>query len=147
MTQGPDALRRAQIAAEAMGWLTTPYRHQASVKGQGADCLGLVRGVHRVLIGPEPEAPPPYRSSPRHWEAGEPLLDAAKRHLIETASPEQGDVLLFRLRHSAPVSHCAIMLEADRFIHAYQGRGVITSSFSSYWKRRLAAVFSFPEAR
>ena len=38
---------REQIVAAARGWVGTPYRHQASLKGIGADCLGLVRGVWR----------------------------------------------------------------------------------------------------
>ena len=50
----------AAAAAEARLWLGTPYRHQAALRGVGCDCLGLVRGVWRALIGPEPEDPPPY---------------------------------------------------------------------------------------
>jgi NlpC/P60 family putative phage cell wall peptidase len=51
-------LERA-VVAEAMDWIGTPYRHQASRKGVGCDCLGLVRGVWRALYGREPEAPGP----------------------------------------------------------------------------------------
>ena len=43
----------------ARGWLGTPYHHQASVKGVGCDCLGLIRGLWRELCGPEPEKMPP----------------------------------------------------------------------------------------
>ncbi|HMM10451.1 MAG TPA: peptidase, partial [Paracoccus solventivorans] len=50
-------LRAVEIAR---GWIGTPYVHQGSVKGAGADCLGLIRGVWRELYGTEPEAPPPY---------------------------------------------------------------------------------------
>ncbi|MEE8633091.1 MAG: hypothetical protein V3S93_01305 [Methyloceanibacter sp.] len=50
--------------AKARGWLGTPYHHQASVKGVGCDCLGLVRGLWRELCGPEPEAMPRYT---RDW--------------------------------------------------------------------------------
>ena len=51
---------RAAIIAEARGWIGTPYCHQASLKGAGCDCLGLIRGVWRALYGAEPEAPGPY---------------------------------------------------------------------------------------
>src|SRR3989338_4143365 len=54
-------LTRQAIVAAARSWIGTPYRHQASLKGAGCDCLGLVRGVWRELYGDEPEAPPPYR--------------------------------------------------------------------------------------
>ena len=48
----------ACIVREARTWLGTPYLHQASVRGAGCDCLGLVRGVWRALYGREPEAVP-----------------------------------------------------------------------------------------
>ncbi|MEO1658895.1 MAG: NlpC/P60 family protein [Pseudomonadota bacterium] len=134
-----------RVVAEAMTWLATPYRHQASAKGQGADCLGLVRGVYRALHGSEPETPAPYLSSPLRWDPGEPLLGAATRNLAECQSTSPGSVVLFRLRRAAPVSHCGIIVSTDRFIHAYRGRGVITSAWGSYWRHRLAATFVFPE--
>ena len=59
-----EARLRARIVAEALSWVGTPYRDQASCKGAGCDCLGLVRGVWRAVIGPEPEAMPPYS---RDW--------------------------------------------------------------------------------
>ena len=40
-----------RVIAAARGWLGTPYHDQASVKGVGCDCLGLVRGVWRDLYG------------------------------------------------------------------------------------------------
>ena len=49
-------MKREDIVAAARGWIGTPYRHQASLKGAGCDCLGLVRGVWREMVGPEPVA-------------------------------------------------------------------------------------------
>jgi cell wall-associated NlpC family hydrolase len=40
-----EVISRSAIVAEARTWIGTPYRHQASLKGVGCDCLGLVRGV------------------------------------------------------------------------------------------------------
>jgi len=39
------------IVAEARRWIGTPYRHQASLIGVGCDCLGLVRGIWRAVVG------------------------------------------------------------------------------------------------
>lgn len=144
---------RADVAAAARGWLGTPYRHQASEKGVGADCLGLLRGVWREVVGPEPETPPPYR--PDWAEVGEDelMLDAAKRRLIEkpVAAAEAGDVALFRMCPGAAVKHCAIISDVGgpewRMIHAYWGRAVVESWMGPWWRRRLAAVFAFPETR
>ena len=48
------------IVQAARGWIGTPYVHQASVKGGGTDCLGLVRGIWREFFGAEPEVMPAY---------------------------------------------------------------------------------------
>lgn len=39
----------ADIVAAARGWIGTPYLHQASLKGVGTDCLGLVRDRKSVV--------------------------------------------------------------------------------------------------
>ncbi len=139
-------ITRPQILAEARGWIGTPYMHQASAKGAGCDCLGLVRGVWRSLYGDEPEPTPAY--SPDWAEGGgaEALLEAARRWLKETpldaAAP--GDVLLFRMDAHSPVKHAAIMDEGGRIIHAYWGRAVVCSSLGAWWRARCAAAFQFP---
>lgn len=141
---------RAKIVAAARGWLGTPYRHQASVKGVGADCLGLVRGVWREVVGAEPEAVAPYSPDWAEVEAGERLLEAARRWLVEISveAARPGDVLLFRMSPEAAIKHCAILSADDgpelRMIHAYWGRAVVESWMGGWWRRRLAAVFRFP---
>lgn len=76
---------REAIVAEARAWIGTPYRHQASLKGIGCDCLGLVRGVWRNCIGDEPEVPPPYASDWAEAKGDETLAAAALRHLVPVA--------------------------------------------------------------
>lgn len=91
-------LLRTWIVEAAREWLGTPYRHQASVRGQGCDCLGLIRGVWRDAIGPEPEYVAPYDSSWMGAETEERLAAAMCRHFRERpARPiAPGTVLLFR---------------------------------------------------
>jgi NlpC/P60 family putative phage cell wall peptidase len=141
------------IANTARGWLGTPYRHQASAKGVGCDCLGLVRGVWRELYGAEPEAMPAYRPDWAETGARETLLEAARRHLIEIALGDErpGDVLLFRMAADAVVKHAAILIASPsaadpqpRMIHAYWGRAVVESWIGPWWRRRLAFAFRFP---
>lgn len=136
--------------AEARRWIGTPYLHQASVLGAGADCLGLLRGVWRRLYGEEPQAVPAYTedwAEPDHhevlhaaatrWLIAKPLLDAA-----------EGDVLLFRMRDGSIAKHLGLQSHVGdhpQFIHSYTGHGVIESSLSVPWQRRVAARFCFPE--
>jgi cell wall-associated NlpC family hydrolase len=51
MTEAAAADTRARVVALARTWLGTPYHHQASLRGAGADCLGLLRGVYAELYG------------------------------------------------------------------------------------------------
>ncbi len=136
------------VVAAARGWIGTPYRHQASLKGAGADCLGLVRGVWREVVGPEPEAVPAYSQD---WsEAGrrDDLREALRRWLAPADQALPGTVLLFRMREGSVAKHLGILSVqggAARFIHAYSGRGVVESPLSRPWERRVVALFRFPE--
>jgi NlpC/P60 family putative phage cell wall peptidase len=132
----------AAIVAEARAWLGTPYRHQASLKGVGCDCLGLLRGVWRAVVGVEPEGPPPYSAD---WaEAGaDALMAAARRHLAEAPEVAPGRVLLFRWRDGLPAKHCAIATSAATMVHAHDGAAVAEVAFRPWWGRHLAGVFAF----
>lgn len=139
-------MKRCEIVEAARGWLGTPYRHQASTKGVGADCLGLLRGVWTELLGPEPETPPPYTPDWAEALGEEQLLQAARRHLCETtiSTVQAGDVLLFRMGLGHPAKHCAIVSAPGRIIHAYWGRSVCETRLVPWWERRIAGAFTFP---
>lgn len=134
------------IIAAARGWLGTPYQHQASLKGVGCDCLGLVRGVWRDVYGEEPEQPPPYSADWAESGSGETLLEAARRHLVEIPDTEYapGDVLLFRWKPYLPAKHAGIAMPMGRMIHAQDGANVCEVSLSPWWLKRLCFVFRFP---
>jgi NlpC/P60 family putative phage cell wall peptidase len=137
---------RAAIVTEARAWIGTPYRHQASLKGVGCDCLGLVRGVWRNCIGDEPEALPPYAPDWAEARSDETLAAAALRHLVPVARADvgPGDVLLFRWRDGFVAKHVAIASSERTMIHAHDGAAVCEIAFAPWWKRRLAYAFRFP---
>jgi NlpC/P60 family putative phage cell wall peptidase len=133
------------IVAIARSWIGTPYVHQASLKGAGCDCLGLLRGVWREKTGEEAETPPPYSPD---WElaGNESLRDGMARHLtsIPLAAIAPGDVLLFRMAARAPAKHCAILAERDgrlTLIHARQNKRVSEETFTTFWRSKLAYAF------
>ena len=141
--------RGAEVLARAGGWLGTPYLHQASCKGAGTDCLGLLRGLWREIYGAEPRVVPPYTPDWSEPQGREDLLEAARQFLlpVETGQDGPGDVLLFRMRHGAVAKHLGILAqtgEAASFIHAYSGHGVVLSPLSAPWRRKIAAIFRFP---
>jgi NlpC/P60 family putative phage cell wall peptidase len=139
-----------RIVAEARLWIGTPYLHQASVRGAGTDCLGLLRGIWRAVHGTEPEKVPPYTDDWAEPSKQEVLLEASQRWLVakSTWEAELGDVLVFRMREGSIAKHLGLQSaigEHPRFVHSYTGHGVIESSLSRPWQRRIAARFAFPK--
>lgn len=135
------------VVAEARRWIGTPYVDQQSLCGVGCDCLGLVRGVWREVVGPEPTAVPPYS---RDWgETGsvEVMMDGALRWMLPTPleAAQAGCVVLFRMRSWAIAKHCGILTGEGTMIHARERLGVIEEQFHGSWQRRAAAAFSFPK--
>lgn len=144
-----DRCARADVVEVARSWIGTPYIHQTSTKGAGTDCLGLIRGVWRELMGAEPEALPAYTPDWSEIDRVERLRAGADRHLVRVDAAERpGDVLLFRMKGQAVAKHLGILGEARpgarTLIHAYSGHGVVESPLGPAWARRVVAVFAFP---
>lgn len=144
---GPGDALRARVVAEARGWIGTPYRHQASCRGAGADCLGLIRGVWRGVLGAEPEPVPPYTPDWSEPARVEILMTAAARWMrpVPLAERGPGDVILFRMQDRGVAKHLGILATGQSFIHAYSGQAVVESPLSTPWARRIAGCFAFPE--
>lgn len=138
------------IVDRARRWIGTPYVHQASTRGAGTDCLGLLRGMWREMRGSEPEAVPAYTADWAEPGGLEVLEAAARRWLVGKALADEapGDVLLFRMRDGGIAKHLGITGEVGvraSFIHAYSGHAVVESHLTAPWRRRIAARFAFPE--
>jgi len=137
-----------RVVQTARGWIGTPYRHQASTRGAGTDCLGLLRGVWREIYGDEPEDVPAYTPDWSEPQGEERLWRAALRHLQVQQGRAAGDLLLFRMRAGGVAKHLGIagrIGPEPTFIHAYTGHGVVESPLSRPWQRRIVARFAFPE--
>lgn len=140
----------ACVVAAARGWIGTPYLHQASCRGAGADCLGLIRGVWREVMGAEPALVPAYTPDWSEPAGEERLWAAARAHLVAVprGAAAPGDVLLFRMRAGAVAKHLGIQGRIGAgatVIHAYSGQGVVESPLGPAWTRRIVARFRFPQ--
>lgn len=140
-----SGIARAEIVAATRRWLGTPYLHQASLCGVGCDCLGLLRGIWRDVIGSEPETAPPYAPDWAEATGSETLAAACRRHLIplDPARALPGDVLLFRWRQGVPAKHVGLLSAPGTIIHAHDGARVAEVPLG-LWRRRIAFAFSFP---
>jgi NlpC/P60 family putative phage cell wall peptidase len=134
-----------RVITIARSWIGTPYIHQASLKGVGCDCLGLLRGVWRELHGNEPELPPPYSADWAEACGRETMAEAAARHMqaIDIADFAAGDVILFRWREGSPAKHCAIATSGETMVHAHDGAAVTEVAIGRWWRRHLVFAFRF----
>jgi NlpC/P60 family putative phage cell wall peptidase len=143
----------AEVVARARAWIGTPYRHQASCRGAGTDCLGLLRGLWREMLGEEPEAVPAYTADWSEPAGSEELLMGAERHLLPVprAEARPGDVVVLRMRERGVAKHVGVLARSPEgyptLIHAYSGRAVVESPLTPAWSRRIAGVFRFPARR
>ncbi|MBP1805503.1 NlpC/P60 family protein [Rubellimicrobium aerolatum] len=134
-----------RVIETARRWIGTPYQHQASLRGAGCDCLGLVRGLWRDLHGHEPASIPPY--SPDWSEPqGEERLWHALARLLPPGRGTPGDLLLFRMRPNAIAKHLGLLATPTTFIHALSGHGVVESPLSTPWAARIVARFDLEGA-
>jgi NlpC/P60 family putative phage cell wall peptidase len=137
---------RADIVSEARSWLGTKWLHQASVKGVGTDCIGLIGGVALELGLPGAEE---WKADPTlHCYGREPdarmLLSAVVGYLdpVDRADMAPGDVLLLRF-NEAP-QHFAIMSGDEMMIHAYaQARRVVENRIDDVWRKRILRAYAF----
>jgi NlpC/P60 family putative phage cell wall peptidase len=146
MEKAAMAIDPGLIVSAARGWIGTPYVHQASLKGFGCDCLGLLRGIWRELMGDEPESPPPYSADWAEARGDETLYQALARHFaeIDRIAIAPGHIALFRMTTSGPAKHCAIVGERDgalTLIHARQNKRVSEEEFSRAMRRKFAFAF------
>lgn len=137
-------MTRAEILAEAARWLDTPWRHQASVRGAGADCIGFVAGVAAACGSPEAKRfleTPDWRRYGRHpqpdflFAVCDQLMDR-----IETGAATSADVLLFNCgKHPM---HFGFVGEGGRMVHAYfQARRVCEHQLDADWQARIQRAY------
>ena len=134
------------LIAEARSWLGTPWHHQASVRGVGCDCAGLVRGVGNALglmnccegaSGAEEFEGYGRRPEPKR------MLRALDR-FMDRRLPGQiypGDVLL--LRFDRDPQHLAILTDENSMVHALIKNGVVEHRLSADWRARVVAAWSY----
>ena len=145
----------AQIAAAAREWVGTPFVWEASLKGVGADCRGVLAGAARDC-GRAEAAEFEARVAGYSRRIDEDALRAGLDRLFDPvpvdADLRLGDVLGFRIQHR--MQHLAICTGdggecggAPMMVHAYSGtpHQVVETPIGGFWMRRLAGVWRWRE--
>ena len=141
---GACFVNNERVIAIAQRWIGTPYQHQASCEGAGTDCLGLVRGIWREIYGCEPQVVPAYTQDWSETGKSELLLESCRRHMTPVETGVPGDLLIMRMGAFTVAKHLAILSGPAAIIHAFSGHGVVQSTLSKHWTRKIVGVFRFP---
>lgn len=135
-----------QVVDAALGWVGTPVRWEASLKGKGADCRGLLSGAARECGRPEADELE-ARVVGYSRRIDEVALVAGLNRLFDPVPVDKlqrGDVLAFRVQRI--VQHLGIYTgdgTKHRMVHAYMGDPavVIDVPLSEFWRHRLAGAW------
>lgn len=147
MQDDPNRERRLEVVAEARTWIGTPFKHQASIKGYGCDCLGLIRRIATDLnlcsvdpYGPEVEAYMYYGTTPNPEKFGE----GVSRFLVEVSFKDvlHADIILFMSRVNP--THLGLITD-NGMVHSYlKNKKVVEHGLNEMWFRHIKAFYRFP---
>jgi cell wall-associated NlpC family hydrolase len=103
-----------------------PYQLGGDSPKTGFDCSGYIKYVYGLYRIPLP------RTVAEQVQAGKPAVGAIR----------PGDLLFFKMNGpKSPVSHVALAITGDEFIHAPGADGAVrTEKLSPYWRGRLVTV-------
>lgn len=140
-------MQAESIVTLARSWIGTPYHNMAAVKGQGVDCIGLIRGIWAELHGELPDVPHYTPRWSTRYKGEETLLDAARQYLTEVDAKTRGPgiVLGFRVYPKGIVQHCGVMTTMTEMVHSHSGRQVYEVTLGTRWEPKVVAAFKFPD--
>lgn len=142
----------SRIVEEARRWLGTPYKHQAAVRGVGADCVGLIRGVGFACAVLPPRTAE-WKAFNAYGRLPNPrrMLEGMRTFLVEVPAGEQGpgDIAWLAWRADLPM-HLAILADGPRgqtLIHSFSDVGrVVEHGFTAEWVARVHSWWRYPGA-
>lgn len=147
MEEDSSLVKTEEIIQEAREWIGTPYHHQASVKGVGCDCIGLVRGIFRELYHYEVAENINYSSDWGDSNGNEDIINAGFKYMdavpLEEMAP--GDMVAVRWAKKRVAKHVMILSGNGKAIHAYNNAPVTEIHLNDWWRRRIVYAFRFPQ--
>ncbi len=118
-----NGIRKDEFMEQIVEWLGTPYRFGGNTT-KGIDCSAFMKTIYENSLNIE---------LPR--TANEQFSVGAK---IDREDLQFGDLVFFKTRRYAPITHVGVYLGDDLFAHASSRDGVTISSLnSSYYSKKF----------
>ena len=158
----PEASSGRIIVAEARTWIGTPFHWEASVKGVGCDCKGLIAGVARECGRAEGDSlEAALGGYSRQIDAGALAAGMARLFLAvlrdaPDGAPQDerffdrllpGDILLLAVGAHRQAVHLALFTGQDSMIHTYS-KGpemVIEVPLGRVWREAVVSAWRWKE--
>jgi NlpC/P60 family putative phage cell wall peptidase len=134
---------RAELVQACRRWLGTPYHHQASLRGVGCDCIGLLTGAAADVGLVAAGVPDRYSRGPEADLLLAAVNGSDQLRAVPVPEARPGDILLFRVRH-AP-RHFGLMTSPRTFIHADSYSGTVEIPYSERWRAHALAAYTITE--
>lgn len=140
-------ISRMDAVAEARSWLGTPFKHQASLKGVGCDCIGLIRGVGTALglvdYDEKSDKAKPFLNY-RLMPDSKKMRQGLRTFLvpIDVIDAKPGDI--FFMAWTKEPQHVAFISDHG-IIHSYSAIGkVVEHGLDRDWKQRVIDAYRYP---
>ncbi len=129
-------IERQKVVEIAKSWLGTPYRHNAQIKGAGADCATFIAEVFfeaGLVERFEIERYSPQWHLHRNTEK---YMSRVLEYSHEVKEPKPGDIVLWKI--GRVFSHGAIVIKWPMIIHEFLGIGcVIDDASKAVWLTKI----------
>jgi cell wall-associated NlpC family hydrolase len=141
----------ADVIEAARGYLGTPWKHQARVRGVGVDCIGLLVGAYRDA-GYAIEDVKDYGRNPNprrflHHLARQFTRVSGRDAMWASSDPAAwqyaipGDLLVFQFVGPDLPQHVGIATDRG-VIHTYQTAGFVAEhAMTDEWRRKVHSVW------
>jgi len=116
-----NGIKKDEFMEDIVDWLGTPYRFGGTTK-RGVDCSSFMQHLYKNSLNVEMP-----RTANMQFSVGQE---------IERDDLQFGDLVFFKTRRYAPITHVGVYLGDDLFAHASSRNGVTIASLnSSYYSR------------
>lgn len=143
-----------QLVAAAREWIGTPFHWEASIKGAGADCKGLLAGVARECGRAEGDSLEALTSGYSRRIDQAALERGLARLFLRQAQDdrgewllEPGDVLLLAVGATRVPVHLALYAGEGRMIHTWSKgpAAVVEVPMGRYWSAAVVSAWRWKE--
>jgi cell wall-associated NlpC family hydrolase len=111
-----------ELIKEAYEWIGTPYLWGGITKGKGVDCSGMVMQIYLTVYNIKLER-----------NALHMMNDV---NIINKKDLKTGDLIFFKTMGDNKVSHVALYINDNKFVHASSSRGVMVNDLDeSYYAK------------